>query len=108
MRAAIRIICACSVSAMNGSAISSATKIARIFGTKTSVISWICVSAWNSEMATPTARPDQHQRAGDDHQREDRVARHIENFRSGHSSVLFAARACRVQTDQIGIFMISS
>src|SRR3954470_1432789 len=42
---------------MNGRASSMATKIARIFGTKTSVISWICVSAWNSEIATPTTRP---------------------------------------------------
>ena len=50
-------MCPCNASAMNGSAISMATKIARIFGTNTSVISWIWVSAWNSEMATPTARP---------------------------------------------------
>ena len=42
---------------MNGSATSMATKIARIFGTNTSVISWICVSAWNSEMTTPTTSP---------------------------------------------------
>src|SRR3954469_3663405 len=42
---------------MNGRASSMATKIARIFGTKTSVISWICVSAWNSEITTPTTRP---------------------------------------------------
>jgi hypothetical protein len=42
---------------MNGSAINSAIKIARIFGTKAMVISWICVSACSSEMATPTARP---------------------------------------------------
>src|SRR5438309_7820452 len=42
---------------MNGSAISIPMKIARILGTKTSVISWIWVSAWNSEMTTPTTRP---------------------------------------------------
>src|SRR5271169_2847893 len=42
---------------MNGSATSIAMKIARIFGTKTSVVSWICVSACNSEMATPTISP---------------------------------------------------
>ena len=44
-------------SAMNGSAISNDMKIARIFGTKAMVISWICVSACSSEMATPTAKP---------------------------------------------------
>ncbi len=32
-------------------------KIAKIFGTKAIVISWICVRACNSEMATPTASP---------------------------------------------------
>src|SRR3981189_1244596 len=42
---------------MNGRASSMATKIARIFGTKTSVISWICVSAWNSDIPAPTPRP---------------------------------------------------
>src|ERR1700692_3051901 len=42
---------------MNGSATSMARKIARIFGTKTSVVSWICVSACNSETATPTINP---------------------------------------------------
>src|SRR5215813_6448670 len=42
---------------MNGSATSMATKIARILGTKASVISWIWVSAWNSEMTTPTMSP---------------------------------------------------
>src|SRR5215470_16840004 len=42
---------------MNGSASSMATKIARILGTKASVISWIWVSAWNSEMTTPTMSP---------------------------------------------------
>src|ERR1700722_2895690 len=47
----------CKASAMNGSATSIAIKIARIFGTKTSVVSWICVSACNSEMATPTTSP---------------------------------------------------
>ena len=57
MRAAIRSISACSRSAMNGSAISSEMKIARIFGTKAMVISWICVTACSSEMATPTASP---------------------------------------------------
>src|ERR1700730_18447072 len=47
----------CKASAMNGSATSMAMKIARIFGTKTRVVSWICVSACNSEMATPTTSP---------------------------------------------------
>ncbi len=42
---------------MNGSASTMVMKIARIFGTKTRVISWICVSAWTSEIATPTTRP---------------------------------------------------
>src|ERR1700751_3787876 len=42
---------------MNGSANRSVTKIARIFGTNTSVCSWICVSAWNSDTTTPTTRP---------------------------------------------------
>src|SRR5262245_59054682 len=42
---------------MNGSATSMATKIARILGTKASVISWIWVSAWNKEMTTPTMSP---------------------------------------------------
>src|ERR1700761_6757270 len=42
---------------MNGSANNNVTKIARIFGTKTSVCSWICVSAWNSDTTTPTTRP---------------------------------------------------
>src|SRR5258708_33835485 len=53
----IRIICACSESAMNGSANSSVTKIAMILGTNTSVCSCIWVSAWNSETTTPTTRP---------------------------------------------------
>src|SRR5262249_37772501 len=57
MRAASRITWPCKRSAMNGSASSMAMKIARIFGTKTSVISWICVSAWNSEITTPTMSP---------------------------------------------------
>src|ERR1044072_3995274 len=42
---------------MNGSASSSVTKIARIFGTKISVCSWIWVSACTSETTTPTIRP---------------------------------------------------
>src|SRR5215472_9875547 len=37
-----------------GSAIRSTTKIAMILGTKTSVISWICVSACRRPMARPT------------------------------------------------------
>src|SRR4029079_18365708 len=44
-------------SAMNGKASNSVTKIARIFGTKISVCSWICVSAWNNDTTTPTTRP---------------------------------------------------
>src|SRR5579875_2400292 len=57
MRAAMRSISVLSFSAMKGSAISSDRKMARIFGTKAMVISWICVSACSSEIATPTARP---------------------------------------------------
>src|SRR6202000_602058 len=53
----IRIIWLCSESAMNGSANSNVTKIARIFGTNISVCSWIWVSAWNNETTTPTTRP---------------------------------------------------
>ncbi len=45
MCAAIRRKFECNASAMNGSATRRARKIARIFGTKTSVDSWICVSA---------------------------------------------------------------
>ena len=41
----IRIMWLCIESAMNGNASNSVTKIARIFGTKTRVISWICVKA---------------------------------------------------------------
>ena len=43
-------------SAMNGSANTSVIKIARIFGTKASVCSWICVNAWIREITTPTTR----------------------------------------------------
>src|SRR5712691_1199516 len=57
MRPTSRAMWLASASPMNGSAISMVMKMARIFGTKTSVISWIWVSAWNSEMATPTASP---------------------------------------------------
>src|SRR5258705_5154204 len=57
MRAASLTMWPCRWSAMNGSAISMATKIARILGTKASVISWIWVRAWNSEMMTPTMSP---------------------------------------------------
>src|ERR1700759_987868 len=39
-----------------GSVISSTRKMAMIFGTKTSVISWICVSAWIRPMPIPTMR----------------------------------------------------
>src|SRR5437899_5220782 len=42
---------------MNGKASNNVTKIARIFGTKISVCSWIWVSAWNSDTTTPTTRP---------------------------------------------------
>src|SRR5438874_8084050 len=42
---------------MNGNVNNSVTKIARIFGTKISVCSWIWVSAWNSETTTPTTSP---------------------------------------------------
>ena len=59
-------------------------KIAKIFGTKASVISWICVRACSSEMATPTARPDQHHGAGDDDERVDGVTGNVEDFGSGH------------------------
>src|SRR5713101_6707494 len=53
----IRIIWLCSESAIKGNASSRVTKIARIFGTNTSVCSWIWVSAWNSDTTTPTTRP---------------------------------------------------
>ena len=59
-------------------------KIARIFGTKASVISWICVSAWNSEMATPTASPTSITRARDNDQCVDCVTGNVENFGTGH------------------------
>src|SRR6185369_7354083 len=39
---------------MNGNASNNVTKIARIFGTKISVCSWIWVSAWNSDTTSPT------------------------------------------------------
>src|SRR3954470_8457550 len=42
---------------MNGNASNNVTKIARIFGTKISVCSWIWVSAWNSDTTTPTTSP---------------------------------------------------
>src|SRR6201989_191232 len=42
---------------MNGRAISMVMKMAMIFGTKTSVCSWIWVSAWNSAKRMPTTRP---------------------------------------------------
>src|SRR3954470_15119065 len=42
---------------MKGSANSMVTNMARIFGTNTSVCSWIWVSACTSETATPTTRP---------------------------------------------------
>ena len=57
IRDEIRIISLCSASAMNGSANNNVTNIARIFGTETNVYSWIEVSAWNSEITTPTTRP---------------------------------------------------
>src|SRR5579871_3364604 len=53
----IRIMWLCSESAMNGSANNNVTKIARIFGTKIRVCSWIWVSAWNSDTTTPTTSP---------------------------------------------------
>src|SRR4029079_18555753 len=53
----IRIMWPCIESAMNGKASNSVTKIARIFGTKISVCSWICVSAWNNDTTTPTTSP---------------------------------------------------
>ncbi len=71
---------------MNGNASNSVTKIARIFGTKISVCSWIWVSAWNSETTTPTTSPITIK--GDD----------------TTTMVQIASRA----TPQIGIFMMSS
>jgi hypothetical protein len=38
---------------MNGVSRMKTTKMMTIFGTKASVISWICVSAWNSEITRP-------------------------------------------------------
>src|SRR5215469_13973077 len=54
MRCATSVINPLSAAPAKGSEMSSTTKIAMIFGTKTSVISWICVSAWSRPIARPT------------------------------------------------------
>ena len=54
MRCATSVINPAIAEPAKGRAISSTRKIAMIFGTKTSVISWICVSACNSPITTPT------------------------------------------------------
>jgi hypothetical protein len=71
MRTASLAMWLLSRSAIKGSAINSAMKIARILGTKTS----------DDHTDEQTY---EHQRAGDQDQRHDRVARYIENFRPGH------------------------
>src|SRR5262245_11374426 len=45
------------VAPISGRKISRAAKITRIFGTNTSVISWIWVSAWKKAMTRPTTSP---------------------------------------------------
>ena len=79
MRAASLIMWLLSKSAMNGSAINKAMKIANIFGTKTSVISWI----WDDDSDKQT---DQQYRARDKNQRHDGVAGNVEHFRTGHGT----------------------
>ena len=92
IRAASRVMCPCSTSPMNGSAISMATKIARIFGTNTRVISWICVKRLEQRDDHADHQPDQHQRRRHQHQRDDRVARNVEDFGTGHVHLrVFAA-----------------
>ncbi len=90
-------------SAMNGSAISSEMKIARIFGTKTRVISWIWVSACSSEMTTPTAKPTSM--TGLETTMSVKIASRATSRTSGPVIDSLSAPACG---DQIGIFMISS
>jgi hypothetical protein len=43
-----------SVAYMKGAEATRATNMAAIFGTNVSVISWICVRAWNKAMPRPT------------------------------------------------------
>ena len=42
---------------MTTTMVTMAMKMAMIFGTKTRVISWICVRAWKSAIVMPTASP---------------------------------------------------
>src|SRR4051794_70642 len=42
---------------IHGPAITNTTAVARILGMKASVISWICVTAWNTLTSRPTTRP---------------------------------------------------
>lgn len=44
------------VSVIHGAETAKVKNTAMIFGTKVSVISWIWVTAWNSEINTPTIR----------------------------------------------------
>src|SRR5271169_2154618 len=79
----------CSRSAMNGRAISIARKIAMIFGTKTNVVSWICVSACSSEMMTPTISPTSIRGA------------------DTRSSVTIASRATSITSGPVNILILS-
>ena len=42
-------------SSIHGPPMTSTATVARIFGMKVSVCSWICVTAWKTEMTRPTA-----------------------------------------------------
>src|SRR5690606_14883792 len=57
MRSTIWFMNIAMVAPAKGSASSMVTKMAMILGTKTRVISWIWVRAWNSAMMTPTTSP---------------------------------------------------
>ena len=69
-----------------------------IFGTKVSVISWICVSAWRKEMARPTTSASSMIGAPS------LSATTMVWWASSMASALFTERAAAAQ---IGIFMMS-
>src|ERR1700744_6228592 len=56
MRWAMSVIRLFMAEPAKGNAINNTRKMAMIFGTKTSVCSWICVSACNKPMPRPTTR----------------------------------------------------
>src|SRR3954463_6118831 len=99
---------------MHGSASNSVTKIAMIFGTNTSVCSWIWVSAWNSDTTTPTTRPTTI--SGDDTITMVQIASRATSRVSGPviSQFLYSTLVPNADEDrtnpknQIGIFMMSS